>query len=53
DSGTVRSVLESEGVAFEADYAATVTFEVRVPVADAAAVADRIRSATGGRAEFG
>jgi uncharacterized YigZ family protein len=53
DSGTVRSVLESEGVAFEADYAATVTFEVRVPVADAEAVADRIRSATSGRAEFG
>ena len=53
DSGTVRSVLESEGVAFEADYAATVTFEVRVPVVDAAAVADRLRSATGGRAEFG
>ena len=53
DSGTVRSVLESEGVAFEADYAATVTFEARVLVADAEAVADRIRSATSGRAEFG
>ena len=53
DSGTVRSVLESEGVAFEADHAATVTFEVRVPVADAEAVADRVRSATSGRAEFG
>ena len=53
DSGTVRSVLESEGAAFEADYAATVAFEVRVPVADAAAVADRIRSAAGGRAEIG
>ena len=53
DSGTVRSVLESEGVAFEADYGETVAFEVRVPVADAEAVADRIRSATSGRAEFG
>ncbi|PSP96002.1 hypothetical protein BRD07_08635 [Halobacteriales archaeon QS_9_68_42] len=53
DSGTVRNVLESEGVAFEADYGETVAFEVRVPVADAKAVADRIRSATSGRAEFG
>ncbi len=52
DSGTVRSVLESEGVDFEADYAATVTFEVRVPAADAAAVRDRIRSATSGRARL-
>ena len=52
DSGTVRSILESEGVEFEADYAETVAFEVRVPVADAEAVADRIRSGTGGRASF-
>lgn len=52
DSGTVRSILESEGVEFEADYRETVSFEVRVPVADAEAVADRIRSGTGGRASF-
>ena len=52
DSGTVRSILESEGVEFEADYAETVAFKVRVPVADAEAVADRIRSGTGGRASF-
>ena len=52
DSGTVRSILESEGVEFEADYGETVAFEVRVPVADAEAVADRIRSGTGGRASF-
>jgi len=53
DSGTVRSVLESEGVAFEADYGETISFEVRAPAADAEAVADRVRSATSGRAEFG
>ena len=52
DSGTVRSILESEGVEFEADYGETVAFEVRVPVGDAEAVADRIRSGTGGRASF-
>jgi uncharacterized YigZ family protein len=50
DSGTVRSVLESEGVAFEAAYEAEVTFEIRAPVAGAEAVRDRLRSATGGRA---
>ena len=52
DSGTVRGVLESEGVEFDADYAAEVTFEVSAPVADAADVRDRIRSATGGRADI-
>ena len=50
DSGTVRGVLESEDVAFDADYQAEVVFDVRVPVADAAALRDRIRSATSGRA---
>jgi len=50
DSGTVRGILESEGVEFDADYEADVTFDVRVPVADAAALRDRIRSATSGRA---
>jgi uncharacterized YigZ family protein len=50
DSGTVRGILESEGVEFDAEYRADVTFDVRVPVADAAALRDRIRSATSGRA---
>ncbi|RXK50449.1 IMPACT family protein [Halorientalis pallida] len=50
DSGTVRGILESAGVEFDADYRAEVTFDVRVPVADAAALRDRIRSATSGRA---
>jgi len=52
DSGTVRGLLESAGVAFDADYAERVAFEARVPVADAAALRDRIRSATSGRAEL-
>jgi len=50
DSGTVRGILNSAGVEFEGTYEATVTFDVRVPVATAAALRDRIASATGGRA---
>lgn len=50
DSGTVRSLLESAGVEFEAAYEATVRFEVRVPVGEAATLRDRLRSATSGRA---
>ncbi|MFC7058853.1 IMPACT family protein [Halovenus salina] len=52
DSGTVRGILESTGVEFEADYAETVEFAVSVPEADAANLRDRIRSATSGRASF-
>jgi uncharacterized YigZ family protein len=52
DSGTVRGILESEGVAFDADYAEDVRFEVRVPVDGAAALEDRLRSATSGRVEL-
>ncbi|MFB6195652.1 MAG: YigZ family protein [Haloplanus sp.] len=52
DSGTVRGILESEGVDFDAAYEARVTFDVRVPVADADALRDRLRSATGGRVEL-
>ncbi|MFB6192284.1 MAG: YigZ family protein [Haloarculaceae archaeon] len=52
DSGTVRGLLESTGVEFEADYAERVAFEARVPVAEAPALRDRIRSATSGRAEL-
>jgi len=50
DSGTVRSVLESESVEFEATYAETVAFAVRVPEPAASELRDRIRSATSGRA---
>ena len=52
DSGTVRGILESAGVEFEADYDAEVTFEARVPVADAAGLRDRLRSATSGRVDI-
>jgi len=49
DSGTVRGILESEGASFEAEYAERVSFEVSVPEAEAEAVLDRLRSATGDR----
>ncbi|WP_435063422.1 IMPACT family protein [Halobaculum sp. EA56] len=53
DSGTVRGVLESSGVEFEADYDERVTFEARVPVAEADGLRDRLRSATSGRVDIG
>ena len=53
DSGTVRGILESEGVTFEADYGERVTFDVSVPIADAEALLDRLRSATADRIELG
>lgn len=50
DSGTVRGILESEGLEFDAEYEAEVTFDVRVPVAETDRVLDRLWSATGGEA---
>ncbi len=50
DSGTVRGILESEGLAFEADYQTDVSFTVRVPTVDADALCERIQNATSGRA---
>ncbi|MFA1609806.1 IMPACT family protein [Halobellus rubicundus] len=52
DSGTVRGLLESEGVEFDASYEAEVSFSVRAPVDSAADLRDRIRSATSGRASI-
>jgi len=52
DSGTVRGILESAGVEFDATYEARASFEVRVPVEDGAGLRDRLRSATGGRVEL-
>jgi uncharacterized YigZ family protein len=49
DSGTVRGVLESAGVEFDATYEADVQFVVRTPVGEAASLRDRLRSATGDR----
>jgi len=53
DSGTVRSILEREALAFEAAYEAEVTFDVHVPVAEADRVLDHLRSATSGRVTVG
>jgi len=50
DSGTVRGILESEGLEFEADYGARVRFAAWAPRPKAEAVRDRLRSATSGRA---
>jgi uncharacterized YigZ family protein len=49
DSGTVRGLLESAGVEFEASYGAEVRFEVRVPTREVDALRDRLLSATSGR----
>ncbi|WP_181687023.1 IMPACT family protein [Halorhabdus salina] len=50
DSGTVRGILESEGVEFDGDYGEDVQFSVRVPTAESDELCDRIASATSGRA---
>ena len=52
DSGTVRGIVESAATDFEATYEARVTFEARVPTAEAGAFRDRLRSATSGRVEL-
>lgn len=52
DSGTVRSILESAAVSFDAEYEASVTFIATVPVDEFDAVRERIMSATSGRATF-
>lgn len=52
DSGTVRGLLESTDVTFDATYDADVSFSVRIPIDEAAELRDRIRSATSGRARI-
>ena len=52
DSGTVRGVIESSGVEFDADYDERVRFELRVPVAETEELIDRLNSATSGRVEI-
>jgi len=49
DSGTVRGILESEDVEFDASYEERAAFVVRVPVADTDALRERLRDATSGR----
>ena len=52
DSGTVRGVIESSGVAFDADYEERVRFDLRVPVAEVDELVERLNSATSGRVEI-
>lgn len=52
DSGTVRSVLESEGVTFEGTYEERVRFDVAVPADELPALRERLRSATNDRIAF-
>ena len=50
DSGTVRGILESAAVEFEATYETDVRFEISVPTDEASDLRDRLRNATSGRA---
>jgi uncharacterized YigZ family protein len=52
DSGTVRGILESSEVEFEAEYEERASFAVRVPSADSEELRERLLSATSGRAEL-
>lgn len=52
DSGTVRSILESEGLAFDAEYDATVSFIVEIPITATDRIQDRLQSATHGRVDI-
>ncbi|WP_418285415.1 IMPACT family protein [Halorubrum sp. DTA46] len=52
DSGTVRGVIESSGVEFDAEYEERVRFELRVPVAEVEALVERLNSATSGRVDI-
>jgi len=52
DSGTVRGIVESAGVEFDAEYGERVVVDARVPVADAPELRDRLRSATSGRVDL-
>ncbi|PSP74277.1 hypothetical protein BRC86_06605 [Halobacteriales archaeon QS_3_64_16] len=52
DSGTVRGVLESDGIEFEAVYEERVTFAIRVSTSDSTSLYNRLRSATSGRARI-
>lgn len=52
DSGTVRGIIESADVEFEAAYDADVSFDVRVSVDEVDDLCERLRSATSGRVEI-
>ncbi|WP_066412795.1 IMPACT family protein [Halorubrum aethiopicum] len=52
DSGTVRGVIESTGVEFDADYDERVRFDLRMPVGDVEELVERLNDATSGRVEI-
>lgn len=52
DSGTVRGILESAGVEFDAAYESEVSFVVRVPIDAARALRERLNDATSGRVKI-
>jgi len=52
DSGTVRGVLESATVEFEASYEEQASFAVRVPVTEADALRERLLNVTSGRVDI-
>ena len=52
DSGTVRGILESEAVEFDAEYGERVVFDGSVPISEAEELFDRLRSATSDRIEL-
>ena len=52
DSGTVRGILESSEVDFEAEYGERAVFAVCVPSADAENLRERLLSVTSGRVEL-
>ena len=52
DSGTLRGLIESSGVEFDADYDERVRFELRIPVEEVEPLVERLNSATSGRVEI-
>jgi len=52
DSGTVRGIIESADVSFEATYDMRVRFDLRVPVPAVDALVERLNDATSGRVEI-
>ncbi len=52
DSGTVRGILESEGLEFEASYDERARFQVRIPLEQASALRERLLNATSGRVDL-
>ena len=52
DSGTVRGILESSDVTFDAHYDAVVQFIIQMPIDRRERILERLRNATSDRIEF-